>query len=320
MTIWFDGTFQGESLRQLEEGAAGHRLIRASAGGASLLAAARRDPALAQSEIAFGQPHPADCLDSTTLRWIEVSTAGYTRYDAEFREEMRKRGVAFTNASDVFADACAQHVLAFMLALARDLPASHREQLGARGWPYDERRAQSRLLTGQTLVMLGYGAIGRRLNELLAPFRMRLFALRRSVHSEAGVRIVPESELTGILPLADHVVNILPDSETTRNYVNARRIGCFKAGARFYNVGRGSTVDQTALLEALTSGRIGAACLDVTDPEPLPPQHPLWTARNCLITPHSAGGRHDQEAALVRHFVSNLAAFETGGPMTDRIL
>jgi len=102
--------------------------------------------------------------------------------------------------------------------------------------------------------------------------------------------------------------------------VNARRIGCFKAGARFYNVGRGSTVDQTALLEALTSGRIGAACLDVTDPEPLPPQHPLWTARNCLITPHSAGGRHDQEAALVRHFVSNLAAFETGGPMTDRIL
>ena len=102
--------------------------------------------------------------------------------------------------------------------------------------------------------------------------------------------------------------------------MNARRIACFKSGARFYNVGRGATVDQDALLEGLKSGRIGAAYLDVTSPEPLPPGHPLWTAPNCFITPHTAGGRNDEGVELVRHFLANLSTFGTGGPMTDRIL
>jgi phosphoglycerate dehydrogenase-like enzyme len=123
-----------------------------------------------------------------------------------------------------------------------------------------------------------------------------------------------------VLPLADHVINILPDNDSTRNYVNARRLGWFKPGARFYNVGRGTTVDQTALLDALQSGRLGAAYLDVTEPEPLPVAHPLWTAPNCYITPHTAGGRRDQDEALVKHFLSNLAAFERGTPMVDRIV
>ena len=85
-------------------------------------------------------------------------------------------------------------------------------------------------------------------------------------------------------------------------------------------MGRGATVDQEALIEGLKSGRIGAAYLDVTVPEPLPPDHPLWTAPNCFITPHTAGGRSSVNVELVRHFLANLAAFEAGGPMTDRIL
>ena len=182
--------------------------------------------------------------------------------------------------------------------------------------PFDD----SRRLTGQTVILLGYGAIGRRLTELLAPFRMKIYAVRRSVRSETGVHIIPEEKISSVLPLADHVVNILPDNDATRNYVNARRLGCCKPGAKFYNVGRGTTVDQAALLEALNSGRLGAAYLDVLEPEPLPPEHPLWTAPNCFITPHTAGGRHDQDEALVKHFLANLAAFERGEPMTDRIV
>jgi phosphoglycerate dehydrogenase-like enzyme len=102
--------------------------------------------------------------------------------------------------------------------------------------------------------------------------------------------------------------------------VNARRIGCFKPGARFYNVGRGVTVDQDALIKGLQSGRIGAAYLDVMVPEPLPPSDPLWSAPNCYITPHTAGGRNNVEVELVRHFLLNLEAFEKGAAMTDRIL
>jgi phosphoglycerate dehydrogenase-like enzyme len=168
--------------------------------------------------------------------------------------------------------------------------------------------------------MLGFGSIGRRLAALLAPFGGRIYAVRRQIHSEPGVHIVPEADLTKVLAEADHVIDILPENDSTRNYVNARRIACFKAGARFYNVGRGATVDQDALIDGLHNGRIGAAYLDVTVPEPLPPSHPLWSAPNCFITPHTAGGRNNVNLDLVRHFLSNLASFEDGRPMTDRIL
>jgi phosphoglycerate dehydrogenase-like enzyme len=102
--------------------------------------------------------------------------------------------------------------------------------------------------------------------------------------------------------------------------VNARRLACVKPGARFYNVGRGSTVDERALLESLRTGRISEAYLDVFETEPLPPDHAFWTLPNCFITPHTAGGRHDQDTAIVKHFLRNLAAFEQSGAMVDRVV
>ena len=320
-TIWCDRRFNAEATRLLEEGTRPHRLIFAEETNPSAPASARPDPALEESDVAFGLPNPRDCLRLSRIRWVEISTAGYTPYDTPaFREGFQARGAALTNASGVFAEACAQHVLAMMLALGRNLLPSHRDQLTDQGWRSSEKRSHSLLLNGQTAVLLGFGAIGRRLAELLAPFGMRLFAVRRRTRSETGVRIVPEEDLTRVLGLADHVINLLPEAESTLNYVNARRIGCFRPGARFYNVGRGATVDQTALLEGLQSGRIGAAYLDVTAPEPLPPGHPLWTAPHCFITPHTAGGRSDADRALVDHFLFNLAAFAAGGEMRDRIL
>jgi phosphoglycerate dehydrogenase-like enzyme len=208
-----------------------------------------------------------------------------------------------------------------MLAFGRQLLPAHRDQLADRSWHFTERRRDSRLLNGETVLMLGFGAIGRRLAELLAPFGMKLFAVRRRLHSERGVHIIPEEKVSPALAAADHIVNILPENDSTRNYVNARRLGWCKPGAKFYNIGRGTTVDQDALAGQLRAGRLGAAYLDVTDPEPLPPSHPLWTAPNCYITPHTAGGRIDQDDALVRHFLKNLAAFEDGAEgMTDRVI
>lgn len=321
MRIWCNGEFGEEGMALLAKGAGAHTLVLSGVRNSSVLAGGQRDPSIVGADIAFGQPDPADCIANAGLRWVEVSSAGYTRYDNEpFRQAIRARGAAFTNASQVYADACAEHVLSMMLALARQLLPSYATQLGDRAWPYTERRDNSRLLARQTVVMLGFGAIGRRLAELLGPFGMRLYALRRQRHSEKGVHVVPEQDLTRVLAEADHVVNVLPENEATLNYVNARRIACFKAGARFYNVGRGPTVDQAALIEGLKSGRIGAAYLDVTVPEPLPPAHPLWSTPNCYITPHTAGGRNNVNLELVRHFLGNLAAFEKGGPMVDRIL
>ncbi|MBC7367832.1 MAG: D-2-hydroxyacid dehydrogenase [Undibacterium sp.] len=322
-TIWTNGKFTPAATQLLHEGTRAHRLITADTATASVLVAGKSDPELAKADIAFGQPDPADCLSNSGIKWVEVSSAGYTRYDTpEFLEGFRSRGSAFTNASGVFADPCAQHVLAMILALNRQLLPSHSDQVRDQSWHYTERRYDSRLLTGQTVLMLGYGAIGRRLTELLAPFGVTLYALRRQTRSETGVRIVAETELTRILPLADHIVNILPANPATDGYVNARRLACCRPTAKFYNVGRGSTVDQPALAEALRTGKIAAAYLDVTEPEPLPPAHELWTTPNCYITPHTAGGRHDQDETIVRHFLENLAAFERGevAAMTDRVV
>lgn len=321
MRIWCNGDFGEEGMALLREGTRGHELVLSGQLNQSVLTVGGRDPGMEGAAVAFGQPNAADCLAFDSLRWIEVSSAGYTRYDTEeFRTALRARGAILTNASQVYADPCAEHVLAMMLALGRQLLPSYATQLGDHGWPYAERRDNSRLLRGQTVTMLGFGAIGRRLAELLAPFGMRLYALRRQLRSEPGVHVVAEENLTKVLGESDHVVNVLPENEATRNYVNKRRISCFKPGARFYNVGRGATVDQDALVEALHSGRVGAAYLDVMVPEPLPPSHPLWTTPRCYLTPHTAGGRHKGELELVRHFLANLAALEKNTELTDRVV
>ncbi|ATC64189.1 dehydrogenase [Nibricoccus aquaticus] len=323
LTIWCNAQFSADAERILKEGTRKHRLVRA-AGAASVLTAGGEDSALESADIAFGQPDAGQCVRSENLKWIEVTSAGYTRYDNEpFREELRRRGAVFTNASSVFSEPCAQHALAMMLALGRRLPGALDEQRGERRWLFSELRSESRLMAGETVLMLGFGAIGRRLAELLAPFRMKIFAVRRKAYSEAGVHVISEERVSSVIAEADHVINILPDNESTRNYVNARRLSWCKRGAKFYNIGRGTTVDQGALIEALESGKLGAAYLDVMEPEPLPPSHPLWTTRNCHITPHTAGGRSDQDETLVRHFLKNLAAFETGagaGEFADRVI
>jgi len=250
-----------------------------------------------------------------------LSSAGYTRYDrADFRAAMTARGVPVTNASQVFADPCAQHVLAQMLALVRNLPPQLRNQDGPRKWRYLEDRFTNGVLTHHTVLMLGFGSIGRRLADLLRPFGTRMVAYRRQARGDEGVEIVDEAGLNAAFGAADHVVNLLPESEATRAWMTAARFAAMKPGSRYYNIGRGTTVDQTALITALDAGQVGAAYLDVMDPEPLPPAHPLWDARNCFITCHIGGGTRDQDDKLARHFLDNLAAFLAGKPLVDRIV
>jgi len=325
LTIWTNAALAPAAHARLAATltAAGHRLVVSAQASASVLAAAADDPALADADIAFGQPDAEACRRHPRLRWIALTSAGYTRYDnEEIFDALRARRAVLTNASSVFAEPCAQHLLAMMLGLARRLPDSLDEQRSVRGWKYFEHRAASRLLTGQTALLLGYGAIAKRLVELLAPFRMRIYALRRRVYSEAGVHVIAEEKLSAVLPLADHLIDILPENPATHRYVNARRLALLKPGAFFYNIGRGPTVDEPALVEALEAGRVGAAYLDVFATEPLPPASPLWTTRNCYVTPHTGGGRTDQDDALVDLFLANLARFTAGQPaeMSDRII
>ena len=323
LTIWTNHVFRPEVLEEFQQGiaAAGHRLLVSPKASAVVLAAGGPDPALEQADVAFGQPDVAQAMTCSSIKFIELSTAGYTRYDREdFRAAMLARGVPVTNVSQVFADPCAQHVLAQMLALVRNLPVQLRNQDGRREWRYLEDRFTNGVLTRQTVLLVGFGTIGRRLAELLKPFGTRVTAFRRKPAGDEGVLVVGEAGLAAALAQADHVINLLPDSVATTGWMSAARFAAMKPGARFYNIGRGTTVNQEALMAALESGQLASAYLDVMEPEPLPPAHPLWSAKNCYITCHIGGGTREQDGNLAAHFLANLAAFTRSGTLTDRIM
>jgi phosphoglycerate dehydrogenase-like enzyme len=316
MNIWCNVAYPGEAMRLLGEVSTGHQLIVA----AGLNEAEARE-SLASADIAFGQPNAEAVRASSTLRWVHLDSAGYDRFDNdETRAALKARGAVLTNSSGVYDEPCAEHLLAMMMALARRLPQAAVVQRESRAWPMMELRAVSYLLRGQTAVLLGYGAIIRRLVELLAPLRMNLIAVRRHRTGDEPIMVIAEAELDAHLPRADHVVSALPANAGTERFVNAARLAAMKRGAVFYNVGRGSTVDQDALCDALESGHLAAAYLDVTAPEPLPPAHPLWAAPNCHITPHTAGGHADEKERLVGHFAENLRRFLAGEPLIDRVM
>ncbi len=322
LRIYMDLAISGDVLSTLREGTAGHELVFPADGAASsVLAGATVDPGLAEADVAFGQPGVQALAEAPGVKWVHVSSSGITRYDtAEFRAVARARGLMLSNSASVHQEACATHALSFLLAQSRRLPFALKTRTGVGSEAWWHIRGTSVPLSGQTVLILGYGAIGRRLTEMLAPLGVKVLAFRRNPRGDEGVPVITETELESTLAKTDHVMNILPDSAETRGFFDSRKFGVMKQGAVFYNIGRGTTVDQAALVDALESRHLEAAWLDVTDPEPLPDDHPLWSAPECYITPHVAGGHVDETGALVRHFVANLQRFVNGEPLLDRVM
>jgi phosphoglycerate dehydrogenase-like enzyme len=305
----------------LHECTRGHELIFPQVPVSSVLAKAERDPEFANADIAFGQPDVGAIAEASQLKWIHVSSSGITRYDnPEFRAQMKRRGIPVSNSASVYNESCATHTLSFMLAQARVLPWALKTQTANGTDAWLRLRGSCTPLRGQSVVILGYGAIGRRLVEMLRPFDMNVVAYRRKARGDEGIPVVSEDGLAAVLAVSDHVVDILPDSVETRNFFDQARFLRIKPGAIFYNIGRGATVDQDALVGVLRSGRIAAAWLDVTDPEPLPDNHPLWNEPNCFITPHIAGGHTDETRTLVQHFITNFERFIRGQGLIDRVM
>ena len=149
---------------------------------------------------------------------------------------------------------------------------------------------------------------------------MNIVGVRRTPRGDESVPVKTFDQLEGLLPQADHVINILPAAQGTENFFARDRFAGLKQSAVFYNIGRGDTVDQNALCEALNAKKFRAAYLDVTTPEPLPPDDPLWTTPNCYITPHTAGGSVDELDRLVDHFLDNLSRYNRRETLRDRIM
>ena len=321
MKIFADLAMTPEAMEALREGTAGHQLLFPQTPATSVLAGPQFDPQFSTAEIAFGQPDPKAIADAPQLKWIHISSSGITRYDnPEFRAVMAERKIAVTNSATVYHEACAVHALSFMVAQARRLPVSLKTRTPNGSPAWNDIRNSSSTLRGETVLILGYGAIGKRLAELLQPFATKIIAYRRRPRGDEALPVVTEKDLPSVLKRADHIINILPDSPETRRFFSATRFAEVKAGAVFYNIGRGTTVDQDALLQALRTEHLKAAWLDVTEPEPLPDDHPLRAEPNCFITPHVAGGQPHEVKALVSHFATNFQRFTRNEPLLDRVM
>ncbi|MEM6560236.1 MAG: D-2-hydroxyacid dehydrogenase [Planctomycetota bacterium] len=321
LRIWVQQQFDPATESRLRAALKDDELIRSEAPSQSNLSAAGTDAGCRSAHVVFGQPHPDDLLQSTTLRWAALSTAGYTRYDTDaLRTHMADRGIPVTNASGVYDEPCAQHVLAQMLAGRRALPESADAQ-ARHQWEYEKIRLATHLLAG-TVAIFGFGAIGRRLTALLEPFGCEVVGVRRRVRGDEPVAMIEtgdEPAVSALLGRADHVVNVLPAHPTTLHFFDADRLGLMRPSACYYSIGRGNTTDADALIAALSAGRLASAWLDVTDPEPLPADHALWHAPRCHITPHIAGGLQREDAVLVEHFLDNLERFRAGQTLADRV-
>ncbi len=321
LKIFSDSLFDDATASLLRGGVSPHEIIVPKTRPSSILAKPEADPAFALADIAFGQPDVESIRKSDRLKWLHVSTAGITRYDTpEFRALAADRGLVVTNSSSVYAAACADHALAFMMAQSRLLPEALRSHAANGDAEWLKLRRGSVSLRGQSVVILGFGAIARELIQLLKPFGMKITAMRRSPRGDEGCPTVTLENLPESLAAADHVINILPENAESLDFMNSARMAEMKPGAVFYNIGRGTTVNQADLLDALQSGHLAAAWLDVTDPEPLPEHHPLRQAPNCHITPHIAGGHGYESETLVMHFLENFHRFLAGENLLDRVI
>lgn len=251
---------------------------------------------------------------ATELAWHHVPWAGVERIATP---EMAGRGIVLTNSRGISAPNMAEHAIAFMLAFGRSLPAFWKEQQ-AKSWRGWYARPAFFELTGQTVLLLGTGAIGQAIAARLRPFGCRLIGARRTNGSLDGFdEVVTFDAMPRVLPEVDHVVSTLPMTPYTAGIVDQAFVEAMKPGSYFYNLGRGGTVDQDALIGALQSGHVAGAGLDVTDPEPLPEDSPLWDAPNVLITGHTSGASPLTGARAVDVLRTNLHAYIAGEPLIN---
>jgi phosphoglycerate dehydrogenase-like enzyme len=219
-------------------------------------------------------------------------------------------GIIVCRAVGVHDGPVSEWVVAAILAMQRRLPAFISFQQRAEWNRSGAQPATIDDLEGHSVLVVGHGSIGRALAARLAPFGVRVIGVAR--HAREDGRAV--SELPDLLPQADVVVDLLPLTPETAKFVDAAFLARMKPGALFVNAGRGKTVDTDALVDALRAGRIRAA-LDVTDPEPLPSDHPLWHLPNVLITPHVAGAVARWEPRGFRFAGEQIRRYAAGQPL-----
>ena len=254
-----------------------------------------------------------------SLKWYCCSYAGVDPYCKD-PSLFANPDCLLTN-SNCYGVTIAEHVVMVLLMLLRKMP-DYLETARSRTWGPE---VPVRSIRDGRFTILGTGDIGRNVAERLRGLgAAEITGLSRSGRAQAAFdRVLPISRLDEVLPRTERLIMALPSTPETRHILNRERIALLPAGAYVVNVGRGTAIEQEPLIEALNAGRLGGAALDVMDPEPLPPDHPLWAARNILLTPHVSGNMTlgytcDRNVELFCRDLENYAAGRPLDGLVDR--
>lgn len=271
--------------------------------------------AVKDADIVVGWPGEERLGSAIRVKWIHLASAGA---DPAVRSDLvRERGIIVTNSSGVFGIPIAEHVLGLMLALSRKL----HEAIHSQGEGVWRRPAAPGELYGKTAGILGLGDIGSEVAKRAKAFGMHVIAVKRRVADKPAWvdELYGDDGVDTLVERSDFVILCLPGTAGTRRVLSKERIWAMKPGSFVINIGRGSLIDEGALAEALASGHLAGAGLDVFEVEPLPAESRLWGMKNVIISPHYAGANPHHADRTIDIFCRNLVQYLNGEPMENRV-
>ena len=272
-------------------------------------------PTIEDYEIIYGHPSPEIVTKATNLKWLCSDFAGIEKYlpDGVFYDNT----CILSNSSGAYGPTISEHIIMVLLMLLRRMP-EYEADLAERKWTF---YSPIRSIIGSHFVLLGTGDIGSNTARRLKALGATVTGVCRSGVSDepAFDRVVPISELDSVLPTADALIMSLPATKETIGILTKERIALLRKDAYLINVGRGSAIDQDALVDALNNRAIAGAALDVMLPEPLPADHPLWSCPNTILTPHVSGNLSlGLTCELdIDMFLADLARYSEGKPLQN---
>ena len=270
---------------------------------------------ISDADAILGNLSPRLLKEAKNLKWLQISMAGTDAYLGGILPE----GVKLTNVTGAFGLAISEHMVATVFTLYKKLHLYRDNQNNAQWLD----RGQVKQIEGATVLTVGLGDIGGSFAKKMKALGAYTIGVRRKDLSKPNYidELILQKDLDAVLPRADIVALALPNTAETKGLFNRERIYNMKDGATLINVGRGNAVDTEALCDALEDGKLYAASLDVTDPEPLPSDHRMWKLENALITPHISGFFHLRKTYenIVDIFIENFSRFLAGKELENII-
>ena len=272
------------------------------------------------ADVVLGNAPVSMISQNKHIEWFQSNSAGPDPY---LKPGVLPEDCVVTNATGAYGLAISEWMLAMWLGIQKDM-FLYRDRQNQRQWAPIDRPVRG--ITGARVLCVGMGDIGSNFARRAHMLGAEVVGVRRTVHPDTPcpdycLRVVSQSQLDEELPEADLIALSLPGTPETNKLFNAERFAKCKDGAILINVGRGTTVDSDALVEALRSGKIFGAGLDVTDPEPLPADHPLWGEPGAIITPHNSGKFSLPKTLdnIVDIFIHNLKRYAEGLPLDNQV-